>query len=358
VTLPILVPAVLAALQATPTAEYLQAIERYRHGDRAVIRESWSEDRLRKEVAGIKRLVRAAEDCTECEARRRALEFPFEAAAMLLTARDIDERDSRLEEEVVASRPAPLLDLARQTIALIPDAERRQRFERPWFLAVSTHLYRRGQWPLAQEYMDLGLRLYPTAGELLLARGSIMETQSTAVEEVSLADVISRSGSRQIPDRRHLLARAESYYRRALAADPSLDEARTRLGRVLAQLGRREQAAAELEAVIAAAGVTNRTCYLAQLFLGALRESEGKLREAQAAYQAAINLEPKAQTGYLALSHARHGGGETAASLAPLRTAIGLAGSRQEWDPWWAYPWGQPYDLENLVEALHRAAQQ
>ncbi|HET7292491.1 MAG TPA: hypothetical protein VFM88_08705 [Vicinamibacteria bacterium] len=335
--------AALAALQAAPTADYLEAIERYRQGDRTVLRRPWSEERLRSELAGIKRLVRISADCAECDERSRVQAFPFEAAAMLLTARDIAERDALSEGEQAASRPAPLLDVARQTIELIPDAERRRRFERPWFLAAGMHLYQRGQWPLAQEYMDLGLRLYPSDGELLLLRASILETLSAAAAESPSPEDMNRFTARtwneqvaqQVQVRGRLLAQAEDYYRRALAADPSLDEGRARLGRVLAQRGKREQASAELKAVIAAPGAPMRARYLAQLFLGALRESEGKLREAQAAYEAAIVLEPRGQAGYVALSHARHRAGKWARSRSrrsarpsvwPARDRIGTRG--------------------------------
>jgi tetratricopeptide (TPR) repeat protein len=316
--------ALAAAGQAeSPSPTLLEAVERYRRGDRLVVREAWSIERLRRDIADLKRL-------------RHLESFPFEAAAMLYTDRDVEERNSGPGLEVVSPQPAPLLDAARQILELIPDPERRWRFERPWLLAVALHLYQRGQWPLALRHMDLGLQRYPEDPLFLLARGSLLETQGAQDREQWL--------------------QAESCYRRALTADPSLLEARVRLGHLLHRMGQPQKALPELEAVIAAPDADSRVRYLAWLFLGALREAEGRPRDAVPAYQAAIGLLPDSQAAYVALSHAFHRLGERAASREALRETMARAGRRHDWDPWWFYPWGRSHEAEARLEALRRQA--
>jgi tetratricopeptide (TPR) repeat protein len=338
-----------AARAQDPSPALLEAVERYRGGDPDVVREAWPVERLRQDIAELKRWPRRAS-------------FPFEAGAMLYTDRDVEERDARSGPEEVPSQPAPLLDAARQILELIPDPERRRRFDRPWLLAVALHLYRRGQWPLALRYMDLGLRRYPEDPRFLLARGSLLETQAAQDLLVSLADLAAPTQSRreaawnQAGASRDQLLQAESCYRRALTADPGLVEARVRLGHVLHRRGQSEKAVPELEGVVAAADADPRMRYLAWLFLGAIREAEGRPRDAVPAYQAAIRLLPDSQAPYVALSHAFHRLGERAPSREALREGIAREGRRHEGDPWWGYPWGQSHEAEERLLALRQQA--
>jgi len=207
-----------AAAQAQgPSPAFLDAVERYCRGDPDVVRETWPRERPRRDIADLKRL-------------NHLETFPFEAAAMLYTDRDVEERNSASDREEVPPQPAPLLDAARQVLDLIPDPERRRRFEGPWLLAMALHLQQRGQWPLAMRHLDLGLTHYPEDPRLLLARGSLLEAQGARDLQVAS------------PAGRDQLQQAEGCYRRALAADPDLLEARLRLGHVLHRLGRPERA--------------------------------------------------------------------------------------------------------------------
>ena len=345
--------AALLGLAAAAQAEglspaFLEAVERYRRGDRGVVREAWPIERLRRDIADLKRL-------------RHFESFPFEAAAMLHTDRDVEERNSGLRLEEVPPLPAPFLDAARQILDLIPDPERRRRFERPWLLAVALHLVQRGQWPLALRYMDLGLQRYPDDPRFLLARGSLLETQGAQdLQLVPPADLAAATQSRrdaawkQTAEGRGQMVQAETCYRRALTADPGLLEARVRLGHLLLRMGQPEKAVPELEAVIAEPEADPHVRYLAWLFLGAIREAEGRPRDAVPAYQAAIGVLPDSQAASIGLSHALHRLGERAASRESLRETIARAGRRQDRDPWWVYPWGQSHEADERLEALRQ----
>ena len=341
--------AAAAQAQEGPSPALLEAVERYRRGDPNVVREAWPAGRLRRDIAELKRWPRRAS-------------FPFEAGAMLYTDRDVEERNARFGPEVVPSQPAPLLDAARQILELIPDAERRRRFDRPWLLAVALHLYRRGQWPLALRYMDLGLQRYPEDPRFLLARGSLLETQAAQdLQLVALANLAAPTRTRseaalQQGAIRGELLQAEDCYRRALMADPGLLEARVRLGHALHLRGQSENAVPELEGVVAAPEADPHVRYLAWLFLGAIREAEGRPRDAVPAYQAAIRLLPDSQAPYVALSHAFHRLGERTPSREVLREAIARGGGRHEDDPWWSYLWGQSHEAEARLLALRQQA--
>jgi tetratricopeptide (TPR) repeat protein len=281
---------------------------------------------------------------------------------MLHTDRDIHERDAAEQAEEVAPDTAPHLDSARQILALIRDDERRRAFERPWVLAVTLHLYRRGQWALALHYVDEALRRYADDPLLLLARGSLIESQTAVDRPPALADVFVRTPSREAgvlsrqAEHQARLRDAEATYRRALRAMPELVEARVRLGRVLYQRGEPSQAAEELAAAAAHPQADPPMRYLASLFLGAAREAEKRPREAVEAYRAAITLDAESTVAAVALSHALHDSGDRAASQDVLRSALSGPQRRKDWDAWWKYRWGRSHEAEARLEALRTQA--
>jgi tetratricopeptide (TPR) repeat protein len=343
---PVLLVATVA--EAADPSAYRDAIERYRRGDRYVAGETAWTAHVSDEIGQLKRLP--------------AESFPYEAAAMLHTDRDIHERDAAVQAEEVAPDTAPHLDAARQILALIPDDERRRAFERPWFLAVALHLYRRGQWPLALHYLDAALRRYADDPLLLLARGSLIESQTSLDLPLALVDVFMTTPNRQagmLSRRAELYARlrdAEATYRRALRGMPELVEARVRLGRVLYQRGEPSQAAEELAAAAAHPQADQPMRYLASLFLGAAREAEKRPREAVEAYRAAVALDTESTVAAVALSHALHEAGERGAAQDVLHAALSGTRRRSDWDAWWNYRWGRSHEAEAQLDALRERA--
>jgi tetratricopeptide (TPR) repeat protein len=343
---PVLLLAIVA--EAADPSAYRDAIERYRGGDRYVAGETAWTAHVSDEIGQLKRLP--------------AESFPYEAAAMLHTDRDIYERDAAGEAEEVLPDTAPHLDAARQILTLIPDDERRRAFERPWFLAVALHLYRRGQWPLALQYVDSALRRYPDDPLLLLARGSLIESEVAVDLPSANSGAFAWTPNREagvFNRRSELYARlrdAEATYRRALRVMPDLVEARVRLGRVLHQRGEPSQAAEELAAAAAHPQADQATRYLAWLFLGAAREDEKRPREAVEAYRAAVAIVPESTVAAVALSHALHDAGDRGASQDVLRAALSGARRRRDWDAWWSYRWGRSHEAEARLEALRARA--
>src|SRR5258705_2940316 len=107
------------------------------------------------------------------------------------------------------------------------------------------------------------------------------------------------------------LKEAESAYRKALAAQPDLVEARLRLGRVLTLRGDFDGALRELAALRSIEDGGFR--YLAHLFSGDALERCGRSPAAEQRYIAAFAALPEGQSARLALAHLRHAAGARAA---------------------------------------------
>jgi tetratricopeptide (TPR) repeat protein len=359
----LLLLAALAMQAAGPSAAYVEAVERYRRGDTDVAGEEWPARRAEREVAGLERLRSRAEGCRDCEARARFASFPFEAAVMLHTDRDVRSREGLDEREEVDPGVAPELAAAQRIAAMIPDDDRRRRFERPWFQAAVLHLLKRGQWLLAAEYATAGLRRYPDDAHLLLARGAVREAQVTlavrrraARTVLELTQLPRGSGGRDLTDIGRALLQAEADFRRALRAEPGLLEAQVRIGRVLHLQGEPAKAVVELRQAVATPGGDARVRYLAWLFLGAAEEAVGRADEGMRAYRQALAVIPDGQAAVVGLSHSLHRLGERGPSrdvLLPSSFAPGRAAVR---DPWWDYRWGEAHELEDRLHALRRQA--
>jgi tellurite resistance protein len=100
-----------------------------------------------------------------------------------------------------------------------------------------------------------------------------------------------------------------------------------------------------------------RTRYLAHLFTGHELEAEGRLADAAAAYQKAVEAAAHCQAGRLALAHAldRLRSKESAAEvLLQAITPVDEADGHR--DPWWTYPFGQADRVESILDGLRREA--
>jgi tetratricopeptide (TPR) repeat protein len=135
------------------------------------------------------------------------------------------------------------------------------------------------------------------------------------------------------------LDEAAKAYRRALEIAPRSAEARLRLGRVLALLGRPDEAKTAFERVIAE-GAHEETRWLAHMFLGRVHEQTGRHVEAVTSYRRALGLRAT-QSAIIALANALDRSGERVAAVAQLQ----LLGTTEDHstlcedgcDPWLNY---------------------
>ncbi|HKW03114.1 MAG TPA: tetratricopeptide repeat protein [Vicinamibacterales bacterium] len=151
-------------------------------------------------------------------------------------------------------------------------------------------------------------------------------------------------------------AEAMKDFRRALELDPTLVEARVRLGHVLWFLDRREEAQREL---LLAAQEAKRTqtptlSYLANLFLGRLYEEMGQPDAAREAYEEAVHLYPTGQVARLALGRVLVATGREADGWDITARAL----DPQTWDHHAPDPWRVYYFRQNgawLPDARYEA---
>ena len=143
-------------------------------------------------------------------------------------------------------------------------------------------------------------------------------------------------------------------YRQALVIDPSLAEARLRLGRTLQRSGEPDGAREELRRVVDQGG-GGPTEALAHLFLGELLERRGETEEAVREYRKALEQDPTLQQAGLAVAAILWRGGDRTGAVEVLETTL-RSGRPVGLPSWLAYHLGLGLRAAPAIEALRRAA--
>lgn len=204
---------------------------------------------------------------------------------------------------------------------------------RLWYRATNSWLI--GAMRLEWSHFQRAQRLFPDDPQLLYLRGCLHETFASPVVQAIAA---SLGGTRQkniVRSTRAELQDAESFLRRALAADPGLIEARLHLGRVQALMGKDVAATQELRQVLRST-TEPIVLYYANLFLGSALEALGQGDDARAAYERAATAYPDAGTPRLALSQLALRGGDRAGALAAIESMLNSRDNAAA-DPWHTY---------------------
>jgi len=344
---------VLAA-PAAPEDETLSLLAaRYRQGRRDDALDAiapWSAERTRREVDGL------------LQARPLDPALAFAAAllhvhrALLGSANSLDYCGQHLDAAtrlVLAAADAPVTagsaGLARRMFLLVGLA-------REDTLDIGA----------AHDVVRAGLERFGDDAELLTVLGMTLEAgpsmrtyelpldpkrrPSTDRPAYTVEGGGSRGESRAFPE--STLGEAETAFRRAVAADPGLGEARLRLGRVRTLRGRVGEAIADLQQVAREDGSLRRR-YLANLFEARAHEERGDLDSAARAYRAAVATEPEGQSAWLGLGRALDLLGRPEEAQEAFAAALGLR--RKRGDPWWSYVRGDFEQLEPLMAELQAA---
>jgi len=319
-------------------AEYRELIGRYARGDRVLA------------VAGLARLsdgelarVVAAGEAAALAAQRRQVEPAFSLRAAVMLHADVDqaERPAPMGREQARRGPGRHAAVAARYARLLAWRPETKDFARRFFVALAHGSQWDACFPDAQRWAGEGLKLFPRDAELLLAAGSALEESATLLLGVSVSD------------RQGLFERAGAMFTDGLAADPELNLARVRLGRVLWQLGEFDRARGPLEQAVEVRSGDPAVLYLAHLFLGRVHEDSGRLELALRHYRLSLALEPQAQTAAIALSHALRQTGEAGESREVLRRALAAAGRRGR-DPYWDYLASNAAGVHDELAALRR----
>ena len=249
------------------------------------------------------------------------------------------------------------METAQPFLQWIGQAEPTSSFPLTWYLAVGGFLTESALWN-AGYILKLGVAAFPDSAQLHLAAGAVDEALTSLDVQREVDDRRLRNDARamsrfEVKGRGAHLDRAAAHFRRALVIDPGVGEARVRLGHVLLEQGRVEEALKELEQARAGAGDQFVT-YHALLFLGRLHEDAGRTARARELYEAAVALFPEAATPRIALSHLLVELGDRERALASLGPAMPAAGgnSSTRRDFWWDYANGARRQAGERFESL------
>ena len=209
---------------------------------------------------------------------------------------------------------------------------------RAWYLETLEQLAQLRQFASAVDHLVRARQLFPSDPAILFASGVMHERFASAGLQAA-AESVSESNREPaaINTQRAELTRAERFFRDTLAVRPDHIHARVRHGRVLDELGRHDDAAAELRRAIEG-GASEELLYLAELFLGRAEDARGNVQAARTAFERASALYPDAQSPRLALSQIARRVGDRAAAQHQLHAIAKLPDDeRRRKDPWWLY---------------------
>jgi tetratricopeptide (TPR) repeat protein len=223
-----------------------------------------------------------------------------------------------------------------------------QAFVRRWYGAAVSRLQGLVELRLAPALVSRGLVRFRADPDLLLARGSLVETRlALAQVDASLASILYASDIRQ--RWRDELSDAARDFEQAVRTAGSVGEAAVRLARVRLLQRQHERARVLLDRVLAGdAAVELR--YLALLFRAAAAEQSGDIQTAIRDYEAATKSLPDTQTPMLALGRLADEHGRPDEARAWVERALG---SSRAVDPWRRYIQGQSWRLGDRVASLH-----
>jgi tetratricopeptide (TPR) repeat protein len=222
-----------------------------------------------------------------------------------------------------------------------------------WYLATSAHM--QGTMWLDVRHLDRALELCSEDPEVQFFAGALHETLAGVRRQVAIKNArLPRDVTLSVQSAAAELRRAEGLYRRTLEINPKMSEARIRLGRVLGQRGRHEEAATELRQ--AGSEVAEPVLqYYAALFLAAEADALGNEVEARASYERAAALYPQAQSPLLGLSRLAMQSGNRDAARDVIQRMLKLSSDGDEAaDPWWSYESIPARNTEMLLAKLHQ----
>jgi tetratricopeptide (TPR) repeat protein len=256
--------------------------------------------------------------------------------------------DGRLEG--IADR-GPHWDAARALLDLVPAdspaAARRQQ----WYAASAAFMHSRGRLSDLLPHVQHARRLLPDDPDVSFYAGALHETFSSPAIQAALRTLkIDRTKKPVVGDARTHRDLAAGFFRVSLERHPGNAEARVRLGRVLGELGRRDEAERELRRALDATGAP-RIQYLANLFLGGVQMRGGRDEDARASFDRASALYPRAQSPRIALSSLARKRGRRADTTAGLLEGLSAMALDDERDPWFGYFETPPDRADGLIDA-------
>jgi tetratricopeptide (TPR) repeat protein len=239
-----------------------------------------------------------------------------------------------------------------------------------WYHTTAAVMLQKGWYAEVSSHLAHAAKTLPDDPQILFDRATYAEIQGLPVHQVLLSDddlvalrrqrfgrpSLGAAGTQRavalgIPPPEVANDEAERLFRRTLVADPSFVEARVRLGRLLNERKRYEEAARELDTALAAKP-TGAVAFYARLFAGRTAQALGRLADAAGHYREADALFPGAQSALLAQSQMALLSADVAAALAPIRRIERLMSRVAPEDPWWFYHLAAGREADALLRAM------
>jgi tetratricopeptide (TPR) repeat protein len=244
-------------------------------------------------------------------------------------------------------------ELAMDVLDSLPAKPARDPIIGDWYRTIGAYFARERRFADALVHFDRARRLVPDHPGVLYGEACLQETLGAPriqnyVRVTTLPNGLFIQGVSSPPTH---YRRTESLLRKALAADPALVEASLRLGRVLTQLQRPDEALPHLRKAIASA--TDRAItYYAHLFMGDAMQAMGQLDEARHQYENAIAIFQDSQAARLALGFVLRSLGDRAAARTAIDPTLAPNTRGPDDDPWWEYYDGDAGQMERLLAEL------
>ena len=245
-----------------------------------------------------------------------------------------------------------LLDFVRPAGAANP-APGLDDMVRLWYRSTAAWMQAREQHDT--DHLDRARAIFPNDADILFLSACQHEVYAGAPVQSALRAMPVPTGMRsEVVPARAELQQAETLFRRALAANPAMGEARLRYGRVLLLLDRPADAANDLRKALEMV-TEDELRYYGELFLGGAETARRNFEAAREAYGRAARLYSEAQSPRIALSELARRLGDRGGAWREMQPIFERPAIDAEPDePWWRYFVVQARNADALLEALRR----
>jgi len=263
-------------------------------------------------------------------------------------------------------------EFARQLIEQLPQGDDRRRVAQTFYRATATILQGWNEDPELTAHLTVARRELNDDPVLLLIEGTQRQMYAgaraqrffdqrrrawrpnPAVTGGRLPASEASTAPPSLPTVSGAQSQAEQLFRRALAADPTLVEARIRLAHVLSDRGRHKDATAQL-ARLDTTALPPFLAYYAALLTGREARVRNDVPAARRAYERAAAIYPEAPVPHLALSELAVAQGDDQGSLRQVAAARANASVGDVIDPWWAVERAHVPSGDTLLDEMRDA---
>lgn len=332
-------------------ALYHRALAAYAAGDTAAsldVLAAWSVNRLRDATSRIN----TADDAIRWDGERYRRASMLHADIALSRAGGSGSRKAAVHLQIAAS----LLAQGSGSFDSV------RAFSPRWFEAVSRCL-RDADAPFVAEWLLADARRWlPDDPTVLYESGTLAELLATdfAMADAPPAEPFADGPRRQLNwlDRRRMkrLDDAEQWLRKVTGRAPDDALTRLHLGHVQALRGQDVEALTLLGELLDRSGDAP-TRYLAAMFIGAVRDGQGRSRDAAAAYRTALSNAPTAHAAHIALSEVLARMDEVDEARSVLAALLAVS-PRNVVDPRWQYLFEPPGRASQRLSTLRAEVRQ